>query len=92
MQLAGKDLWNSKACFKEVWFSPSGFKRDDTVSKGFIRLAQVDAKDDFAHLAEKQFLAKLNEGAKHWTTSEISTAITKKLDWNLPTELPDFQP
>ena len=81
-------LWSLEWCYQEVWFSPSAFTRDDSISRGFIRLPKGD---DFGIKAKAEFLKKLNnDGKHHYTFSEISTRLMK--GWEEETEVPDFKP
>lgn len=89
MKLKGRDLWDSKWCYYQVFFSPSGFQKDDAISKGFIKIANDSLN------ADRAWVIKKNTGLKQsqWDLAPIPFSITNEFEkaWEKEIELPDFK-
>jgi hypothetical protein len=76
IELKSGDICDLIEKVQEVWYSPSGNKRDDMVSVGFIKIPYCTRLDEF-------------KSPKH-RLSVLSTRITEQFhnDWNKVVKLP----
>lgn len=83
-------MWDTKWAYHEVWFSPSGFQKDDAKPMGFVRL---EKNKDFTQ--DRKFVKELNAklGKRLYELSSISTSYLDQWvkDWNKQIEFPEFK-
>jgi hypothetical protein len=73
----------------EVFHSPSGGKKDDFTSCGYV---EVPIEDFDSGQAELQWWRENKPTVGAYSTAPVSTSITKQFtkDWKLVVDLPDF--